>query len=184
MKKLDEKYTFLSPTKVLEQIGLEPGDTVIDYGSGPGHWVIPAAKMVAPKGIVYAIEENMEILQLIKNVAAIQKVTNIELEELNLQKPKSQIKDKADLLIVSNILHLLSDKKSVITEISNLLKDDGCLLIIEWSKENLMLGPSKDLRMKEEEIMSVCEKSGFEFKCTVDTGWHHVGLIFEKSKKG
>ena len=41
------KPRFISPVKVLEDLGLLPGEKVIDYASGAGHWSLAAADKVA-----------------------------------------------------------------------------------------------------------------------------------------
>lgn len=184
MKRADlEKHNFLSPTKVLEEIGLESGDVVIDYAAGAGHWVIPAAKIVAPKGLVYAIDNDIEILQLARNVAGIHKVGNIEIEEIDIEKANPKFDAKADLVILSNILFQLKNKKEIVGKLFEMIKPNGKLLVVEWSKENFMFGPLTDSRLKEEEIMTICERNGFKLECTVDAGWHHVGLVFVKDSK-
>ncbi|MCK4972036.1 MAG: methyltransferase domain-containing protein, partial [Candidatus Heimdallarchaeota archaeon] len=42
--------------KVVEEIGIQPGNVVLDYGCGLGSFSIPAAKIVGEKGKVYALD--------------------------------------------------------------------------------------------------------------------------------
>ncbi|NIA72483.1 class I SAM-dependent methyltransferase [Pelagibius litoralis] len=50
---------------VLTRVGLKKGQTVIDFGCGPGYTAIPAAVIVGETGQVYAIEKNrLDIFRL------------------------------------------------------------------------------------------------------------------------
>jgi ubiquinone/menaquinone biosynthesis C-methylase UbiE len=46
----------------LTDIGVTPGDTVVDFGCGTGDYTIPAARVVGMTGIVYAVDKNEKIL--------------------------------------------------------------------------------------------------------------------------
>lgn len=175
-----EKPDFLSPKKVLEEIGLEPGDIVVDYGSGPGHWAIPAARIVAPKGLVYAFEDNIDILKLLKSKAELLGVTNIEIEEVNIEKEKTKQDIDSDLVILANVLHSTKDKIGLLNRASEVLGKGGQLLLIDWSQGKGLFGPNDNIRLSEEEVMTLCDKADLHFVCTVNAGWHHFGMLFDK----
>lgn len=176
------KTDFISPKKILQEIGLKPGDIVVDYGSGAGHWAIPAAKIVQPNGLVYALEDKIEILNMLKSRAEIQKITNIEIEEINLEKGNTKLQVDADLIIISNILHLIRDKESYLKKASSLLGESGKILVVDWKSDKSLFGPPAQLRMNEEDLMMLAEKADLHIKCTVNAGWHHFGLLFEKGE--
>ena len=46
---------FMSPTKVLEKLDIKEGQTVLDFGCGPGSHTIPA-EMVGERGRVCALD--------------------------------------------------------------------------------------------------------------------------------
>jgi len=43
---------------VLREVGIRKGHFVLDFGCGSGNYVIPAAKIVGEKGVVYALDKN------------------------------------------------------------------------------------------------------------------------------
>jgi len=47
---------FKKPERILREMGIQKGQTVLDYGCGIGSFSIPAAKMVGNDGIVYALD--------------------------------------------------------------------------------------------------------------------------------
>ena len=39
---------FVSRMKILQEAGIAPGHHVLDYGCGPGSYILPLAELVAP----------------------------------------------------------------------------------------------------------------------------------------
>jgi len=50
------------PKKVLEHIGVAPGHTLLDVGSGAGGFSIPAASVVGEAGKVYAVDTMIRVI--------------------------------------------------------------------------------------------------------------------------
>ena len=44
------------PLQVLNEVGIEPGYSVLDFGCGPGGFTIAAAKLVGTSGEVFAAD--------------------------------------------------------------------------------------------------------------------------------
>ena len=57
---------FRNPYKLLEVAGLKEGQNVLEVGCGPGYFTIPAAKIVGPKGFVYAIDVNPRAIKRVQ----------------------------------------------------------------------------------------------------------------------
>jgi len=182
--KILTKPRFISPTHVLADMGLASGMNVIDYASGAGHWSIAAAKLVAPKGRVLAIENNIDMLNLVKSKAELESINNIEIEEIELEKGTSKLDRQADLVIVSNILHLIRDKGAFVAKATKMVSTKGKLLFIDWVPKETLFGPPRELRVSEEQVITLFEKAGLHFACTVDTGIDHFGLIFDHKGEG
>ena len=180
-EKIAQKPQFVSPGLILKDLGLKNGMNVIDYASGAGHWSIAAAKLVSPQGKVLAIEDNIDMLNMMKSRAETQKVSNIEVEELELEKGTSKLAQPADLVIVSNILHLIKDKKSFVAKAVNMVAPKGRLLFIDWVQKETLFGPPLELRMNSEKIITLFEKAGMSLQSTVNAGADHFGMILTKN---
>jgi len=50
-----ERWEVKEGVGFLREIGVKPGQIVLDFGCRAGHYTIPAAKIVGNKGIVYAV---------------------------------------------------------------------------------------------------------------------------------
>ena len=47
---------FRNPYKLLQAADLQPDQTVLEVGCGPGYFTIPVAKLVGTQGFVYAVD--------------------------------------------------------------------------------------------------------------------------------
>lgn len=59
-----------TPDDILLQSGLSEGMTAVDYGCGPGFFTLPAARVVGPEGLVYAVDIEPRMVRLVAERAA------------------------------------------------------------------------------------------------------------------
>ncbi len=136
---------FLSPRSSLKEAGIKPGFRVLDYGCGPGSYIIAIAEMVGKSGKIYALDINPLAIQSVKGIASKKQLTNVEtiLSDCKTGLPD----DSMDVVLLYDTLHLLSEPDRVLEELHRVLKSDGILSL-------------SDHHMKENEIISKVTKSG------------------------
>src|SRR3990172_5429011 len=168
---------FLNPEKVIESLGLKEGDVVVDYGAGVGFWTIPLAKKVGKNGKVYALSSNLAFISLIKKKTEFSGLNNIISKEIQLDEGEINMKEKADLVLISNVLHVSKNPDLMIKNAGSFIKENGQVLIIDFMKLRSIFGPPLRYRLSEEEVIAKAEAAGLHFKCLVDAGWYHYGLF-------
>jgi len=52
--------------KFLQGVGIKKGQSVLDFGSGEGHYTIPASKVVGANAKVYAMDKDKNVLNKLK----------------------------------------------------------------------------------------------------------------------
>jgi len=154
--------------------------SVIDYACGAGHWSLYAAKMVSPNGKVLALENDINMLSMLQSKAETRHISNIEIEEIEIEKGTSAEAKPSDLVIVSNILYLIKDKQVFAEKAAALVAPGGKLLFIDWTPAKTLFGPPSTLRIKQEEAVTLFEHEGLQMACSVLTGVDHYGLVFER----
>jgi len=107
---------------------INPGEVVVDVGSGSGFDSLIASKMVGPKGRVIGIDMTHEMLNRARSGASEMGVSNVEFQEghaENLPLPDGF----ADVIISNGVLNLTPDKKKTLSEWERVLKPGGRLYI-------------------------------------------------------
>ena len=110
-----------NPTALLE---LEPGETVLDLGSGGGIDVLLSAKRVGPTGKAYGLDMTDEMLALARENQRKAGATNVEFLKGTIE--AIPLPDNSVDVIISNcVINLSSDKDAVLREAFRVLKPGG-----------------------------------------------------------
>ena len=123
----------LPPAAVLASLGcgnptalaqLNPGEVVLDLGSGGGIDVLLSARRVGPTGKAYGLDMTDEMLALARRNAAEANVTNVEflkgqIEEIPLPA------ESVNVIISNCVINLSADKRRVLAEAFRVLKPGG-----------------------------------------------------------
>jgi arsenite methyltransferase len=103
---------------------LNPGDVVLDLGSGGGIDVLLSAKRVGPTGKAYGLDMTDEMLALARENQRKAGVANVEFlkgEIENIPLPDNSV----DLIISNCVINLSADKSRVLSEAFRVLKPGG-----------------------------------------------------------
>jgi arsenite methyltransferase len=105
-------------------IALQPGDTVLDLGSGGGIDVLLSARRVGPTGKVYGLDMTDEMLALARDNQRKAGVTNVEFLKGTIEAipmPDCSV----DVIISNCVINLSTDKDAVLREAFRVLKPGG-----------------------------------------------------------
>ena len=105
-------------------VALEPGQTVLDLGSGGGIDVLLSAKRVGPTGKVYGLDMTDEMLALARNNQRQAGISNVEFLKGTIEAiplPANSV----DVIISNCVINLSSDKDAVLREAFRVLKPGG-----------------------------------------------------------
>ena len=107
---------------------LEPGQVVLDLGSGGGIDVLLSARRVGPTGKVYGLDMTPEMLDLARRNQAEAGVTNVEFLLGNLE--EVPLPDESVDVIISNcVINLAADKDVVLREAHRVLRPGGLFAV-------------------------------------------------------
>ena len=103
---------------------LEPGERVLDLGSGAGTDSLVAARMVGPKGRVTGIDMTPEMLDKARRSAAEMGAENVEFVEAEAE--RLPFADASfDVVISNGVIDLIPDKDAVFSELHRVLEPGG-----------------------------------------------------------
>ena len=110
-----------NPTALIE---LQPGQTVLDLGSGGGIDVLLSARRVGPSGKVYGLDMTDDMLSLARENQRKAGATNVEFLKGTIE--AIPLADQSVDVIISNcVINLSVDKDAVLREAFRVLKPNG-----------------------------------------------------------
>ncbi len=118
-----------NPQKILGGY-IEPGQTALDLGCGPGTFSVAMAKMVAESGKVIAVDVQEEMLQIVREKAAQQGLES-RIFTHKSGPDRIGISEKVDFALAFYMVHEVPNAEAFLKEIASLLKPKGKLLIVE-----------------------------------------------------
>lgn len=155
----EQRHLELSPEKVLREAGLKSGQIFADIGSGPGFFTIPAARIIGPMGIAFAVDTQAEMLiDLRDRRNPPDNVILMKSEEYEL--PLADF--EADFTLLAFVLHETPDKVRLLREIRRVMKPGATLLVLDWVKKAEEKGPPLEERISDKEARSFVEDAGFD----------------------
>jgi SAM-dependent methyltransferase len=114
---------------------LEPGERVLDLGSGAGTDSLVAAQMVGEAGCVTGIDMTLEMLAKARGAAAEMGATNVEFVEGEAEHLPFD-DESFDVVISNGVIDLIPDKDTVFAELHRVLVPGGRLQVADVTIQN------------------------------------------------
>jgi ubiquinone/menaquinone biosynthesis C-methylase UbiE len=112
----------------LTQLDAQPGETILDLGSGPGLDALLAARAVGPDGRVIGVDMTPEMIERARRNAERAGASQVEFREGRLE--ELPVEDASIDGVISNcVINLVPDKSRVFREVARVLKPNGRLVI-------------------------------------------------------
>lgn len=120
---------------LIEALKLQPGETVADLGAGTGYIAERMARKVGPQGLVYAVDIQQEMLDLLERKMRLKGLLNIKPVLGQLTDPQLPAA-AVDLIIMVDVYHELDHPYEMTQAMIRALKPGGRLVFVEFRKED------------------------------------------------
>ena len=168
------RRAYLDPEGTLRAFGLREGMIMADVGAGTGFFALPAARLVGPRGRVYAFDLAPSMLEDLRQKVRESGTGNVvvlhSLED-RLPLPDASV----DFAFIACVLHELVGP-GTLRECRRILRPSGSLGVVDWKKIDQDEGPPKEHRFEEAEARAVLESAGFRPARTFEAGPYHYGI--------
>ena len=173
---------FLDPARIIAQLEIAQGATVVDFGCGPGYFTFPFAEIVGKDGLVYSFDILPQIIEAVAGKAKLAGVVNIITRRVNLENPGgTKLQDGcSDWVVLKDIIFQNKKKQEIIKEAYRVLKPGGRALFIEWNEFNLTIGPSLELRINKKELEKMVLQEAFLIEKPIEAGNFHFAFVAKK----
>lgn len=124
--KLRERFG--NPRDQLEKVGLEQGQVVLDFGCGIGSYALPAARIVGPEGMVYALDVHPLAIKTIERRARQEALAN--LKTIHSGQGTGLPDESVDVVLLYDVFHMIPDQGALLQELHRVLRPGGLLSVI------------------------------------------------------
>jgi len=124
------------PSELIEKLTINSNDVVMDFGCGPGYYIIELAKK-AKRAV--AVDLSSEMLKKAQNKAEKAGVMNIQFLQSN--GTNIQLEDSSvDIILLVTVYHEVGESEAVLKEFNRILKPESKLIIVEVIKKGIFPG--------------------------------------------
>jgi ubiquinone/menaquinone biosynthesis C-methylase UbiE len=114
---------------LLDEIPLKAGDTVMDYGCGPGSYIPELAARVGKGGVVIAVDIHPLAIQGVEALARRQGLHNVQ-AYLSDGVHLPDLEDAStDVVVLFDVFHMIGDQAGVLREMHRILRPGGILAV-------------------------------------------------------
>ncbi len=137
-------------------MNIQQGDTLIDFGCGIGYFSIPALDFVGEDGTVIAIDASEEMLKELSTRSGRPK-------NLKIIHGDSLLGLKADLVLLSMVLHEVDNPQEFLQTCFAALNPYGRVFVIDWQKMKTgTMGPPSNERLAKEDVIHLTKMNYHE----------------------
>ena len=167
------------PNRLIEMLKLKEGDVVADIGVGTGYIARRISPKIGETGIVYGVEIQQEMLDILAEKMAEEGITNIKGILGTITDPKLP-PNSVDLVIMVDVYHEFSHPYEMMQNICRGLKTGGRVAFVEYRLEDDNVPIKRLHKMSELQVIKEATPHPLSWVETLDAlPWQHV-IIFEK----
>jgi ubiquinone/menaquinone biosynthesis C-methylase UbiE len=115
---------------ILDNVGIQPGECVLELGPGPGVFTVEAARRVEPEGRLIAVDIQPEMIAQVEERVSEAGLTNVEIHVANAY--DLPLDDASvDRAFLVTVLPEIPDQARALAELRRVLKAGGLLSVTE-----------------------------------------------------
>lgn len=168
------------PDLILDLLGDLSNKTVADIGAGTGFFSL----RLAPKAKkVIAIDIDHRFINYLDSIKVLELPENLQSRlETRLATPNdARLRPgEADVVIIVNTYMYIKERVNYLRNLKSGIADDGTLLIIDFKKKRMPLGPPQDIRVPLFQAEDELYEAGYRDIVTNDTALDYQYIITAK----
>jgi ubiquinone/menaquinone biosynthesis C-methylase UbiE len=160
------------PHEVITALVLRPEESIADIGAGSGYFTRRFARHA---GKVYAVDIDSKLIEKAKAQAP----PNVEFVLATPDDPKLP-SASVDTIFFCDVLHHIANRPTYYEKLSRALKRGGRIVIIDFYKKPLPVGPPVEMKLTEKQVETELKTAGFRLVKSHDFLPHQYFLEFRR----
>jgi ubiquinone/menaquinone biosynthesis C-methylase UbiE len=154
-----KRDAYQKPNDVVTALALQPGEIVADIGAGSGYFALRLAHHVGASGHVYAVDVSPDMVRRMNQRIRDAKLLNVS---TILAPPNDPLLPQpVDRFLFVDVWHHIEDRPGYLALMKRLLKPGGQIVMIDFHKKDLPVGPPAAMKIAREDLVAEMEKGGF-----------------------
>jgi ubiquinone/menaquinone biosynthesis C-methylase UbiE len=163
------------PDRVIDALGLKPGQAVADIGAGTGYFTVRLARSAAAP-TVYAVDIEEKMVQYLRGRAAKEGLESVIAVQASAD--RTNLPAPVDVVLIVNTYHHIPNRVAYFRELRKSMTPSARLAIVDFRK-GVPGGPPDHFRFTAEQITSELTKAGFALQAQHDFLPRQLFLIFQ-----
>ncbi|MEW6156036.1 MAG: class I SAM-dependent methyltransferase [Verrucomicrobiota bacterium] len=169
------------PDLLLDSLPFKPGDHVADIGAGTGYYSWRIAQNIGNKGVVYAVDIQQEMLDLLQKKMDERGAKNVRPILGTITDPKLP-PESIDWVLMVDVYHEFSHPFEMMQSICKALKPGGRVVFVEFRAEDPKVPIKAVHKMSQAQVKKEMQAHPLVWEKTIDVlPWQHI-ILFQKKK--
>jgi len=156
-----QRDAYQKPHEVIMALGLKEGEVVADIGAGSGYFAFRLAHHVGENGRIYAVDINPDMIVYMNR-----RIRDLQLRNVVtvLAVPDDPLLPDAsvDRFFICDTWHHIANQKQYLALMKKMLRPGGQIIMIEFHKQELPVGPPVEMKVAREDLVRQMETNGFK----------------------
>ena len=154
------RENYQKPNDILDVLALKPGEVVADIGAGSGYFTVRFSNALKESGKVYAVDVSQDMIDYMNRRIQETNARNVTTVMAAADDPR--LPDASvDRIFICDTWHHIENRSQYLTRLKKALRAGGQIIMIDFQKRDLPVGPPVDMKIAREDLIQQMESSGF-----------------------
>lgn len=155
-----KRDAYQKPQEVMQALAVEPGEVIADIGAGSGYFTFRLAHHVGPTGRIYAVDVSPGMVRHLH--ARVRDMGLLNVSPILAPADDPLLPQPVDRFLIVNVWHHIEDQAGYLTLMKKHLKPGGEVVMIDFHKRELPVGPPPGMKIAREDLIKQMESHGFQ----------------------
>jgi ubiquinone/menaquinone biosynthesis C-methylase UbiE len=175
-----KRDAYQKPHEVMQALAVREGEVVADIGAGSGYFSMRLAHHVGASGRVYAVDVSPDMIRHLH--ARVRDMTLLNVSPILALPDDPLLPQPVDRFLIVDVWHHIEDQGGYLARMKKLLKPRGQVVMIDFQKRELPVGPPVGMKIAREDLLTQMEAHGFRLVKEHTFLPYQYFLIFEPAR--